>query len=168
MPAIRSVAVGVDGSAQSEQALDWAAQLARLAGASLTILGVIPVHRMHPSQSRSPVGASVEDRRYMNALLDRHAKTARGSGVNHVESIVLEGDAVDGLLTFLDEHPPDLMVVGARGLSATRRILLGSVSEGVLHHATCSILVVRLPHRGDPSGSGESGARREPTTVEKD
>jgi len=37
----------------------------------------------------------------------------------------------------------DLIVMGSRGLGRFQRLLLGSVSEGVLHHAHCSILVVR-------------------------
>jgi nucleotide-binding universal stress UspA family protein len=39
----------------------------------------------------------------------------------------------------------DLVVVGARGLGPLRRVLLGSVSESVLGHATCPVLVVRQP-----------------------
>jgi len=154
MPAIRSIAVGIDGSSLSEQAFDWAVTLATLASSSLTIVAVIPVHRVYPSQPSSPAEASVEDRRQMNELLGRHEKSARSSGVNTVSTVLLEGGSVDGLLGFLDEQKPDLMVLGARGLSATRRLLLGSVSDGVLHHAACSVLVVRPPPPVDPPSTG--------------
>ena len=138
----------------SEQAVDWAVSLATLASSSLTIVAVIPVHRIYPSQPSSPAEASVEDRRQMNELLSRHEKSARSSGVNKVSTALLEGGTVDGLLGFLDEQKPDLMVLGARGLSTTRRLLLGSVSDGVLHHATCSVLVVRPQLPVDPPGIG--------------
>ncbi|MGH7353641.1 MAG: universal stress protein, partial [Candidatus Rokuibacteriota bacterium] len=41
------------------------------------------------------------------------------------------------------EWPADLIVVGARGLGALARLVLGSVSEHVVHHAPCAVLVVR-------------------------
>ncbi|MCI4368480.1 MAG: universal stress protein [Thermoplasmata archaeon] len=154
MAEIRSVAVGIDGSDQSELAFDWAVSLAKLASSSLTLVGVVSVHRAYPSQPRSPVEAPVEERRHLSELLSRFAARARSSGVGPVESLLLEGVAVDALLNFLDDRKPDLMVLGARGLSASRRLLLGSVSDGIVHHAHGSILVVR-PRRPDgPLASG--------------
>jgi len=90
----------------------------------------------------------------MNELLSRHERSAQSAGVNPISTVLLEGGTVDGLLGFLDERRPDLMVLGARGLSPTRRLLLGSVSDGVLHHATCSILIVRSPSPDPPPESG--------------
>jgi len=156
MPMIRLVAVGVDGSVQSEQAFTWAADLAKLTSSSLTIVAVIPVHRANPAQASSPLVASVEDRRAMNELLSRLSKIARGLGVEVVDTLVLEGSAVDRLLDVADERAPDLLVLGARGISATRRLLLGSVSDGVLHHASCSVLVVRPP---SPKATGRPKAK---------
>ncbi|HUZ80235.1 MAG TPA: universal stress protein [Thermoplasmata archaeon] len=148
MPALRSIAVGMDGSPSSERAFEWALELAKLGGASLTIVGAIPLHRVYATQTGSPVEPYVEDRRTMSELLRLRAESARQAGVHPVASFLLEGAAVDELLNFLDEHRPDLMVLGARGVSSARRVLLGSVSEGVLHHAHCSILIVRPPHAG--------------------
>lgn len=43
MPALRSIAVGMDGSPSSEKAFEWALELAKIGGASLAIVGAIPV-----------------------------------------------------------------------------------------------------------------------------
>jgi nucleotide-binding universal stress UspA family protein len=50
---------------------------------------------------------------------------------------------VDEILAFLYQHPTDLLVLGSRGLSAARRLLLGSVSTAMVTHAPCPVLVVR-------------------------
>ena len=130
MVEIRSIAVGVDGSAQSLQAFDWAVSLAKLASASLTVVAVIPVHRAYAAQPRSPVEASVEDRRYMNEILARHKKAAESAGVIRVDRMLLEGTVVDELLGFLDDRQPDLMVMGARGLFRGPTLVRGERERG--------------------------------------
>jgi nucleotide-binding universal stress UspA family protein len=58
------------------------------------------------------------------------------------EPLVVAGDAGDQILKAVDADCIDLVVVGARRQGAVRRLLLGSVSEFVLTHAPCSVLVV--------------------------
>jgi nucleotide-binding universal stress UspA family protein len=59
-----------------------------------------------------------------------------------VEPVVLGNPAAE-LVRIADEHRAGLIVVGSQGLSAIERFLLGSVSERVLRHAHCSVLVVK-------------------------
>ncbi|HXQ48156.1 MAG TPA: universal stress protein, partial [Thermoplasmata archaeon] len=56
-----------------------------------------------------------------------------------------DGVIVDELLALLEQHPIDLLVIGSRGLSTARRLLLGSVSTAMVTHAPCPVLVVRTP-----------------------
>lgn len=53
------------------------------------------------------------------------------------------GRPADEILAATSEKDVDLVVVGARGLGLVKRLLLGSVSERVLHEAECSVLVVK-------------------------
>ena len=145
MPDIRSIAVAVDGSKPAKGAVDWAISLAKLAGARLTIVGVVPPPIRSVAGSGEVVMVPASENRYFPELLSRYADDARRSGVRPVAAEVLKGHVVDELLTFLDEHRPDVMVLGARGLSRTRRLLLGSVSDAVVHHAKGSVLIVRSP-----------------------
>jgi nucleotide-binding universal stress UspA family protein len=60
-----------------------------------------------------------------------------------VTAEVKSGDPADMLLETVREREADLIVVGARGLSARDRYLMGSVAGNVLRHAPCSVLVVK-------------------------
>lgn len=53
------------------------------------------------------------------------------------------GHPVDRIVGVAEEEQVDLIVMGSRGLGGFQRILLGSVSDGVLHHAHCPVLIVR-------------------------
>jgi nucleotide-binding universal stress UspA family protein len=59
------------------------------------------------------------------------------------DPLVVEGDPADEILKAIDREHADLIVMGARGLGALERLLLGSTSQKILNHAPCSVLVVR-------------------------
>src|SRR5579862_6101914 len=56
------------------------------------------------------------------------------------------GHPVDSIVSAAKIRNADLIIIGSRGLNRWKSLLLGSVSSGVLHHAPCSVLVVRGPH----------------------
>ena len=64
-----------------------------------------------------------------------------------VDSIVTEGSPAVEILRIIEEQQIDLAVIGTRGRTTITRFLLGSVSEHVLNHASCSVLVVKEPPR---------------------
>ena len=76
-----------------------------------------------------------------NILADAKAKTAT-EGVQ-VETILVMGQAVETIVEASKSGKFDLIVIGARGLSPIKEILLGSVSHGVTTHAQCPVLVVK-------------------------
>jgi nucleotide-binding universal stress UspA family protein len=53
------------------------------------------------------------------------------------------GHAAEQIIRAAEEEEADLIVIGSRGLSEWKALLLGSVSDHVLHHAHCSVLIVR-------------------------
>jgi len=61
--------------------------------------------------------------------------------------ILAEGHPAKQILHVIDEEAADLVVVGARGLGAIQRLLVGSTSEHLLAHAPCSVLIVRRPEQ---------------------
>jgi len=85
-------------------------------------------------------------------LEDYHARTEslladeamRFSGINgSIRTHSRSGHPASEIVDLADELGSDLIVIGARGLSPTRRLLLGSVSQKVVRHAPCSVLVTR-------------------------
>lgn len=60
-----------------------------------------------------------------------------------MEKDLREGDAVKEIVTAAEEGKFDIIVVGHRGLSKLKEFLLGSVSEGLSHKASCPVLIVK-------------------------
>ena len=69
-----------------------------------------------------------------------HAFAAWGK---HAVTECRSGDSAEALLQAAEDEGADLIVVGSHGAGPLERIVLGSVSEQVLHHAACSVLVVK-------------------------
>ncbi len=146
-PAVRRITVAVDGSPTAATALEYAADLAKKFSASLTIVAVAPIHTVYAAPSEPWVAPQIfegESSRYRRVLESAVAQ-AKSAGVAAVESVLLEGVVVDEILNYLESHPTDLLVLGSRGLSSAKRLLIGSVSEALLHHVSCPVLIVRAP-----------------------
>lgn len=62
-----------------------------------------------------------------------------------ISTEIIEGPPRQVIVDEAENWHADLIVMGSRGLGAWNRLLLGSVSSGVLHHAGCSVEIVRLP-----------------------
>jgi nucleotide-binding universal stress UspA family protein len=87
------------------------------------------------------------------------------AGVDVAEAHLREGPAVDEILDLAEEIGAGLIVIGSRGLGPVKRVVLGSVSEGIVHHATRPVLVLRgvgwPPERvviGDDGSEAAKGA----------
>ena len=135
---MESVIVGYDGSDEAKRALDRAAEFAR-GGAKVTVVAAVGVelHAFRSMGRRDPT----ESTEISTALDDAQAHL-KEQGIAS-QSIEGEGSAADVLVEAAKETGADLVIVGSRGLGATKRALLGSVSTSVLHHAPCDVLVVR-------------------------
>ncbi len=149
--AVTSILAAFDGTPPARHALDQAAEIARQARAQLTLVCVIP-----PSVGaygfEIPAGASTADALDSAKKMLAEAKAdLEKKGVSKVATVLLEGNPVDRIVEYADHQVPDLIVVGSRGLSEAGRFFLGSVSDGILHHARGSILVVKSPQ---PSSAG--------------
>lgn len=77
------------------------------------------------------------------SLLDESAQQLQAIGVGPaIEKQLAVGDPAGLILTVAENHDPDLIVMGSRGLNAARRFLVGSTSTKVTTHAHCPVLVV--------------------------
>lgn len=66
-----------------------------------------------------------------------------------IESDILVGSPESRIVECAEEFEADLIIVGSHGYNKWERLLLGSVSDSVIHHAPCSVLVVRTPEEKD-------------------
>jgi nucleotide-binding universal stress UspA family protein len=115
--------------------------------ARLTIVTVVPTGT-DPQEAylQGLVPRDVETKA-LHHQVDELQEEAKGRGIPSVEVVTLEGKVVETFLAYLQSHPHDLVVVGSRGLSRGSRLLLGSVSGGLVNGAPCPILVVRSTGR---------------------
>ncbi len=139
--------MAIDGSPAADAALEVAMDLAARYGSELTIVAIAPLLPVYvaPTQPLIPSAVADTDLPRYRALVDAAVERARATGLRSVTGLATEGSVVDELLGLLEQHPTDLLVVGSRGLSTTKRILLGSVSTALVTHAPCPVLVVRAP-----------------------
>jgi nucleotide-binding universal stress UspA family protein len=138
---VRRVVVAVDGSEHAEQAFGTAVEWAKCSGAQLVLLSVVPFHAVpFGGPQMTPPISDVEIDAHRQLLANLKAR-ANKSGLANVTTELRQGLVVDELLDYIVNDPPDLLVVGSRGLSAAKRLLLGSVSEFLVHHAPCPVLV---------------------------
>jgi nucleotide-binding universal stress UspA family protein len=143
VPGYARITVAVDGSPQANQALDAALELCRVFHSSLTLVSVVPILVSYAPGAVLPASVYEEEEKSYDALLQKAAEHATKGGVNGVTTVRLRGIVVPELLAFLDAHPSDLIVLGARGLSAGGRLFLGSTSDAVVHHVRTAVLIVK-------------------------
>jgi nucleotide-binding universal stress UspA family protein len=143
----KRIVVGTDGSETAAEAVRQAMDLARISGATLSIVSAyqpISGRRVQGEQRDAPADVQYEigPREDVNLVLDAAAAEAKREGVE-VQTHPVEADPADAILNVAEETNADLIVVGNKGMTGARRYLLGSVPNNVSHHASCSVLIVR-------------------------
>jgi len=135
------ILVPLDGSENSIDALEKAIQIAKKFDGELMLINMysIPMSKLTPSQLNVYV---LEIRKSGEKILAEGRKRAYAEGVPF-ETQLKEGHIVEGIVKVAREGNFDLIVMGARGLSKLKEILLGSVSHGVTTHAPCPVLIVK-------------------------
>jgi nucleotide-binding universal stress UspA family protein len=140
-PARRRIVVAVDESDGAADALRWAEQEADPDGAELTavmVWGWFDQHHLLDPSKWDPEYGEEE----AHAALGRYVEMALGAdALERVDTKVVANLAAPGLVSVA--RGADLLVLGARGLGGFRGLLLGSVSQQVLHRASMPVAIVR-------------------------
>ncbi len=150
MPLFEKILVPLDGSEHSVRALKVAVQIAKKFDGKITLIHVYskvwPIIMPHATimpEATEIIPKLIEAAREAGeGILADGKKKVKAEGVQ-VETLLREGHTVEEILKTAGEGEFDLIVVGARGLSKIREILLGSVSDGVMRHAHSPVLVVK-------------------------
>ncbi len=148
------IIVGVDGSANSKYALDWAIKEAAARHEHLTVITVNEVAASFWTHQPITVPADqalLEKAEHAAAdLTEKAISELSGSGPAGVTVRAINGFAGDELV--YASRDADLVVVGARGGAQSGGMAhhtpLGSISNKVLHHSHCPVVVVPAPHQG--------------------
>jgi nucleotide-binding universal stress UspA family protein len=141
------IVVGTDGSETAGEAVRQAVDLAKLAGAQLSVVSAYaPLSERQVKDEQRDAPADVQHeigpRENVNIVLAAAAASAKEDGIE-VQTHPVEGDPAEAILKVAEDTSADLIVVGNKGMTGARRFLLGSVPNKVSHHAPCSVIIVR-------------------------
>ena len=148
---ISKIMVGIDGSEESVNAADYAIAIAKRHNAELIAVNVltsdIGYAYSSPGVESPPLTireiillAEDEVKKWLNDIKEKADK----SGIQFRSEIIMaKRSAVSTMLDYAEEQKIDLIVVGTRGRSGIKKMLLGSVASGLVTYAACPVLVVK-------------------------
>jgi nucleotide-binding universal stress UspA family protein len=138
-----TIVVGYDGSECARRALDVAEALARPESSKIALCSVVDplpkVGGLSPSAAGAALTAAEDEAR---RFVEDGSARLDAAGISH-EAHVLLGDPVREILRYAVEAKADAIVVGSHGRTGLRRLLVGSVAEGVLRSASVPVVIVR-------------------------
>jgi nucleotide-binding universal stress UspA family protein len=145
------IVVGIDGSGESMKAADYAISVAKTYNAELIAINVLTSDIGYiyssPDVERSPLTTSeitllAEDdaKKWFGQI----KKVASSKNVQlKTEFIVAKRSALSTMLEYIEEHNISLIVVGTRGRSGVKKMLLGSIASGLVTYSPCPVLVIK-------------------------
>ena len=138
---IKKIVVPVDGSDQATRAAEVAVELAGLAGAQILL---VHCHRPFPAILGEPYFQKAVSRILLKSdeLLEPYRRMLKAGNVEF-EDRVLEGPPGNSICEVAEIEKCDMIVMGSRGHTDLKGLILGSVAHRVLHAAPCPVLVVR-------------------------
>lgn len=146
----KKILVGVDGSSESMRALRETVGLAKILNASLDVLFVIPPQIYTQFAEREVIVRQDDGKDLHMSLLQKEendlADAIRLLTAEEGFDVTIHtrvGDAVEGLVEFSSSNNIDLIVVGSSGKGMADRLILGSVSTGVVHQSRVPVLVIK-------------------------
>ncbi len=141
---MKQIIVPVDGSEAAGHAARFAYKLAQDTGARLTLLHVYNA----PAAVMLGFGALTQEQVLASQqLVSRgsfdHARSTMEGETNWVETDTVIGHPGTEIAAYAKQKKADLIIMGSRGMSAVAELLMGSVSEYVVRHASCPVTIVR-------------------------
>ncbi|HZD36407.1 MAG TPA: universal stress protein [Nitrososphaeraceae archaeon] len=150
------VLVAIDGSTSSIHAIDYAISIAIKNNSELIVLYVIDVYK-YPYLSSSIILAPTfgsekyleeknEAEEHMNEIKKRYKqKTKNNINSKELKTEVFEGtkSVATTIIEYAESKDIDLLIIGNKGKTGFKRLLLGSVSSNIIKHAHCTVLVIR-------------------------
>jgi len=170
VPLFKKILVPLDGSEHSLRALEIAIQIAKKFDGKITLIHVYSVTirpvimpepttltpPMIPAMTPAEVSKAVEATRKAGASILTDGEQKVKAKEVQVETLLKEGHTVQEIIRTAKEGKFDLIVIGGRGISKIRELLLGSVTDGVIHHAPCPVLVIKFPRSDDSASHPQS------------
>ncbi len=142
------ILLATDGSEEAQLAATAAVDLAKTTGSELHLVSVFPgPEYVRPyDETRFPDAAArlrSEAREERQEVLDERVERIRKAGGSVAQTHIREGETAAEIVALAEELGAGLIAVGSRGLGRVSRMLMGNVSDSVVRHAHCPVMVVR-------------------------
>ena len=135
----KNILFATDGSKYSEAAANKVIDFAKSYGSALNVISVVDV--TEEFIARAP-GALDDLVKKAKSIVEDVKKRADSEGIK-AEGMVKEGDAYKSIVDIAQKQKADAIIMGSRGRTGLKRLLMGSVTERVIGHAPCPILVAK-------------------------
>jgi nucleotide-binding universal stress UspA family protein len=136
------VLVAVDGSEYSMNAAEYAISITKAYGSQLIALHVITSDVSTIASTFSPQMEEIKKNAQEFFDKIRHKGEANWDIPLRTE-LISSSSVVGGIIDFAEKENIDLIVVGTRGRSGLKRLLLGSVASGIVNYAHCPVMIVK-------------------------
>jgi len=146
---VPGILVGIDGSDHSQRALEWAMKEAAIRHAPLTVLTVHQAVRGYLSGAAVYPDDTALTQKAREAVQAETDKVLAGLGESRPESVTVRavhGFPAEELIEA--SRDADMVVVGERGAGGFARLVMGSVTTQVAHHAHCPVVIIPTEDRG--------------------
>ncbi|RQD68594.1 MAG: universal stress protein [Tindallia sp. MSAO_Bac2] len=144
---MKKILVALDGSETSQKVIEEAVKVAEKNESDIAIITVVKSIRPTLYHPGSNLHITIDNEFEKRAKeITEKAREAFENVSGKVETHIEYGDPAEEILKMADKMKADLIVMGSRGLSDFKRVMLGSVSTKVLNHADCDMLIVRGKH----------------------
>jgi len=150
---LSNILVPLDGSPTSMEAADYAIMLSTLHHTQIVLLHVVNVAEFYSSlqffEVKQPIEskeiieeAKKEANKWFNSV-KKKMEEKLGTQTKIETHIIISQSTVKSILDFAEEKNVDLIVVGTRGRSGIKKLLLGSTASGIVTYSSCPVIVVK-------------------------
>lgn len=142
------ILVGIDGSESSLNASEYAIEMAKKDGAQVIVLSIkfLPLSSYGLAAPQDEAKLSKEDKEMhdIRESLDKVDQNAKRNNVQAKKEIINSQMSIDAaIVEYAESEDVDLIVIGTRGTSDIKNIVLGNIATGVVKYAACPVMVVK-------------------------
>ncbi len=140
---LNNILVPVDGSKESICACKWACTVAQGTGATITLLHIVDLNLKMTSFDRVSMSG------YIPESIKKQGEDLLAAYRSHmpqeleIEQVLRAGSPHQTIVAVAEDLQPDWVIMGSRGASNLKEIVMGSVSQYVLHHVSCPVMIVK-------------------------
>ena len=148
---LRKILVTIDGSENSKKAADYASSFAKKYNAQLIVLYLLysELGFAYSNLLGVTTPKAIEDvletqKKDVQKSFDEIRSKLKNTNISVTDKIIISVSSIVGeIIGFADKEKVDLIILGTRGRTGFKKLLLGSVAEGVVTHSSCPVMVVR-------------------------